>query len=633
MDTKWLKGLVLAGGLIAPGLSAQQNCPNGIRVEGAVRDPTGAVIAAAQVRAASGEHTTTDTSGHYVLPCIPSVSTTITVEADGFSRGTAQARNRRGGTAYVNLQLAVASVQSEVQVGGDSTELGEGGAGATVLGAKEVQQLPDDPDDLLRVLQSFSASSGGNPAATVIVVDGFQSPSAMPPKSSIASIRINPDFFAPEYQTPNWSGGRIEITTKPGADRFLGALFFTDSNGLFNATDPFSTAATPAGKKRYGFELTGPILRKKLDFSLALERREIDEFNIVNAMTLDANENLTPLRQTVSAPQRLWIGSARGDWQANEKDIVTLSYSGNVNDQGNMGVGGLVLQEAGYSSDVSEYDLRLTNAWTLNANTLHETRIGYSWKRTQQAPNSLSPNLQVAGYFTGGGATSQNLNDRERDLEVDDDLLATRGKHEINLGFQSISSFVHDYDPNTFNGAYVFGGGSASVLDASNNPTSQTTTITGIDQYRRALLGLSGGEPTTYEVTTGTPLVPLSQFQLSWYAQDVIKMSSHLTVTGGFRYQIETNPSSFANFRPRIGLMWSPDKKGAGAWIETLLALHTPRDSLVAPLAGAWIETPCGTRPGCGIHVAPLAGAWIETDARCSWPLGCWRRSPRGSVD
>ncbi|MDQ2835144.1 MAG: TonB-dependent receptor [Acidobacteriota bacterium] len=566
MNARWIWITAWATLAIGPLTSAQQNCANGMRVEGAIADPTGAVIPGAQVQSASGERTTTDATGYFVLPCVPAASTTITVQADGFARGTTSARSRPGGTAHVNLQLALASVQSDVQVGADATGVGnDGGAGTTVLGTEEVQQLPDDPDDLLRVLQSLSASSGGNPAATVIAVDGFQSSSAMPPKSSIRSIRINPDFFAPEYQTPNWGGSRIEITTKPGADRFHGALFFTDSNGIFNATDPFSTAATPAGKKRYGFELTGPVVGKKLDFSLALERREIDEFNIVNATTLDSNENLAPLRQTVSAPQRLWIGSVRGDWQVNEKDVATLSYSGNVNDQGNQGVGGLILQQAGYSSDVSEYDLRFTNAWTLNANTLHETRIGYAWKRTQRAPNSLTPNLQVAGYFTGGGATSQNLNDRERDLEVDDDVLATRGKHQINFGFQSISSFVHDYDPNTFNGAYVFGGGSAAVLDANQNPTSQTTTITGIEQYRRALLGLPGGKPTTYQVTTGTPLVPLSQFQLSWYAQDVMKVSPHLTVTGGLRYQIETTPNSFANFRPRLGLLWSPDKRGS--WV------------------------------------------------------------------
>ncbi len=119
------------------------------------------------------------------------------------------------------------------------------------------------------------------------MVDGFQNPSALPPKNSIASIRINPYFFSAKYQWPPFSGGVKEITTKPGADAFHGAVFFTDSDGIFNATDPFSLTATPAGKRRYGFELSGRIISKKSGFALALEKRDIDEFNVVNAVTLD----------------------------------------------------------------------------------------------------------------------------------------------------------------------------------------------------------------------------------------------------------------------------------------------------------------------------------------------------------
>ena len=563
MGRNWMKcmWLILAGLSVPWSVSAQQTCANGIRVEGTIADPTGAVIPGALMQAASGEKTTSDATGSYALPCVAGTSAVITAQAEGFASEIARARGHIGSTVRVNVHLSIASVQEDVQVNGDAANENGGGAGTTVLNTQQVQQLPDDPDDLLSQLQILASTSGGDPAATTIVVDGFQTPSAMPPKSSIASIRINPDFFAPEYQTPAWHGGRVEITTKPGADNFHGALFFTDSNGVFNATDPFSTTATPAGKQRYGFELTGPILPGKLDFALALEHRDIDEFNIVNATVLDSSGNAEPLHQAVSASQRLWLGSARGDWQVNKNDIATLSWSANVNDQGNQGVGGLVLQAAGYASDASEYNLRLTNALTLSANTLHETRIGYSWKRTLQAPNSSAPSLGVAGYFTGGGATSQNLNDRERDLEVDDDILATRGKHELNLGFQSITSFVHDDDPNTFNGAYVFGGGSAPVLDASNNPTGQTTTISGLEQYRRALLNLAGGTPTTYQVTAGNPLVPLTQVQLSWYAQDTMKIRPRLSATFGLRYQLEFNPDSARNLRPRFALLWSPDKK------------------------------------------------------------------------
>jgi hypothetical protein len=555
----------LTSGLVASLAHAQQSCVNGIRVDGTITDPTGAVIPGVQVRATKGETATTDTAGHYVLPCIPATSTTLTAQADGFARGTASARARQGGTVHVNLQLAVAAVQSDVQVNGDSGI--DSGGDTTTLNTKAVQGLADDPDDFLRQLQVLASDVGGNPSQAMIMVDGFQNSSALPPKNSIASIRINPDLFSAKNKWPPFSGGIIEITTKPGADAFHGAAFFTDSDGIFNATDPFSLTGTPAGRRRYGFELSGPILSKKSGFALALEKRDIDEFNVVNAVTLDANGGLgpngngVPEQQTVSAPQRLWIASARGDWQVTPSEAASLSFSANVNNEGNQGVGGQTLADAGYSSLVSEYDLRFHNAQTISPNIQHETHIGYSWKRTEQTPLSSAPSVQVAGYFLGGGATSQNLNNRERDLDVDDDVTAVHGRHMFAFGVQSLGIFLHDYDPNTFNGAYVFGGGSAPVLDANNNPTSQTTTISALEQYRRTLLNLAGGSPTTYQVTTGTPLVPLAQWQVNLWAQDTFKLTQKLTVDIGFRYQLQTSPGTFANFGPRVAFAWSPDNK------------------------------------------------------------------------
>jgi predicted alternative tryptophan synthase beta-subunit len=106
---------------------------------------------------------------------------------------------------------------------------------------------------------------------------------------------------------------------------------------------------------------------------------------------------MVPLQQTVAAPQRLWIASARADLQISPKDVATLSFAANVNNLGNQGVGGLALPEAGYSSILSEYDLRFINIVTLNSHLLHQTRIGYTWKRTQQTPLSTEPSLEVAG--------------------------------------------------------------------------------------------------------------------------------------------------------------------------------------------------------------------------------------------
>lgn len=549
---------------------AQRPCPSSLRVEGVVTDMSGALIPGARV-AANGSSVTSDGAGGFVLTCV-AIGSNVRAGAAGFGSATAQANGSPGSTVHLSIQLPIGDVQSSVQVDADAPTLDDmNGAGTVVLSKEEIDQLPDDPDDLIAQLQSMAANGGGDPAtSTLIAVDGFQNGSAMPPKSAIASIRINPDVFAAEYESPQIHGGRVEITTKPGADAFHGALFYTNSNPIFNAKDPLSASSTPAGKHRYGFELTGPIGRGKTDFSTALERRDIDEFAIVNAITFDSDFNSVPLHQTVPTPQHLWIASLRGDWQATPKDTVSLSYSANVNSRGNQGVGGLTLPEAGYSSLVNEYDLRFHNTQTVRANLLHETRVGYTWKRIENTPNSTTPSLQVSGYFTGGGAITQGLNTRERDLEVDDDILLTHGAHSIKMGVQSLGIFEHNYNPNTFNGAYTFGGGSAPVLDANNNPTGATTTITAAQQYQRARLSLPGGNPTTYLITTGNPLVSFTQWNVGLFAQDAIRLNPRLMLDTGLRYQLQTNPATYGNIQARLGLFLSPDKKQS--WVVHLRA-------------------------------------------------------------
>jgi hypothetical protein len=495
---------------------------------GTVLDPTGAAVVGADVRlqAFTPEQSTTDQHGGFALHCTGNDPYQLSVHADGFA--DSQLRGR--GSRNITVHLRIADVHTDVEVGenGGVSVDADHGAGTHTLTAQDLQGMADDPDDFKRELQVLAATSGGAPGQAIITVDGFQNSSTLPPKSSIASIRVNPDMFSAEYDRPPYAGGRVEIFTKPGRDSLHGALFFTDSESGLNATDPFALSATPAGKRRYGFELGGPIRKQKSDYFMALERRDIHEFNVVNAVGLEG-----PINENVSAPQHLWIGSVRTDWQLNPKNMLAATYSANVNDSGNVGSGGLVLPEAGYNSTVSEQNLRLTDLFTVSPSLLHETRIGFTWKNTTEIPLSTAPSLQIAGAFTGGGATAGYLRNRERDLEVDDDVLWTHHKHSVKIGVTSLGILVHDFDPDTFNGAFIFGG---------------------LGQYR-------SGVATTYNVTQGNPLVPFAQWRVALFAQDQWSVRPNLSLALGLRYALQTSPGSFGNLVPRIGLAWSPDHK------------------------------------------------------------------------
>ncbi|MCU1321804.1 MAG: hypothetical protein JWM43_1453 [Acidobacteriaceae bacterium] len=562
MKVSWRLVVATIPVLFRVAASAQSACTDGVRVEGTVSDPSGASIRGAAVTGIGDSRSVTDASGHYVLLCQPR-ALTLHVQADGFAEATLQRNLSQVDPLRLDVKLSIASVSADVQVTADNPVAldPDRGSGTVVLDSQMIKQLADDPDDFLRQLQALASESGGDPTSAVITVDGFQSATVLPPKGSIASIRVNPDLFSTEYRWPPYGAGLIEIVTKPGAPSLHGAAFFTGSSGSWNATTAFAPTSTPASKRRYGFELSGTLVPNKGDFSMALEKRNIDEFKVVNAQILQPDFTIAPFRQTVPTPQRLWMGSLRSGWQLGKSDTLTATFAANVNSLGNQGVSALVLPEAGYSNFTSQYDLRFANALTVGTNQLHQTRVGLTWWRLQNAPNSTAPSLQVSGYFTGGGATSQNLNNHGFNLEMDHDLLLTKGKSSLKMGSQAQATFTRNYTPDTFNGAWLFGGGGAPVLDGNNLPTGPATTIDGMEQYRRTLLALAGGVPTRYQISTGNPVVPFTRWNAALYVEETLQASPRLTIAGGLRYQMQTAPNSFANFEPRISLAWSADKR------------------------------------------------------------------------
>jgi hypothetical protein len=459
---------------------------------------------------------------------------------------------RPNSATTTTLKLQVASANEELEV--DAEDLATQSGGSNVLTAKQLDGLAEDPDDLQRQLQSLAAASGGMPGSAQITVDGFQGPTTLPPKSAIKEVRISPDMYSAEYQYPPYEGGRIEVFTKPGQDKFHGAAFGVIGSHIWNANDPLGMSGTPADRQREGFELSGPILEnKRASFGLDLEHRSIDEDAVVNATVLSSSGIPALFNQTVATPQRLWLGNARTGLQLGGKDTLTLSFAANSTSTTNKGVGGLTLQEAGTFSSISDYDLRALNTTFISKNLLHSFRVGLSWKLTSQIPNSTVPEVQVPGSFIGGGPVAGTLHDAEHDLEIDDEAYLSLKQNTIKAGIQLQGYFINDYDPDTFNGAFTFSGGPAPALDGSGS----TILISGLEQYRRALAGQLGGNPTTYSQTFGNPQVNLHQWTIAAYSQDDWKVNPRMMISAGLRYFFQTSPIVATSLAPRVGTAYT----------------------------------------------------------------------------
>src|SRR5688572_15100401 len=213
--------VLLAFALVA----AQQNRGT---LRGVITDELGAVIVGADVTLtdANGvqKKSTTNAEGVYNYAGLVPGKYSLIAFAPGFTLSESKEIDVFAGRQSVDVTLKV-TIEEKVTVEQTpvSTEA-TNNANQTVISGKDLDALPDDPDELAAALQALAGPSVG-PNGGQIFIDGFTGGN-MPSKDSIREIRINQNPFAAENEHPS---GRIEILTRPGTDKFRGgtSLNFT----------------------------------------------------------------------------------------------------------------------------------------------------------------------------------------------------------------------------------------------------------------------------------------------------------------------------------------------------------------------------------------------------------------------
>ena len=163
---------------LAAGVAAQQNS---VSIKGTVTDQLGGLVVGASVAAKDNKGNavtvTTNDDGIYQFHNLLPGRYDLIVTADGFS--TLDEKNvelKAGKTLVHDMQLSVGSVEQIVTVDnkGVSTDSDRNGD-AMVLGLKELEALPTDPDALAATLQAMAGPSLGDDSggAPQVKVDGF----------------------------------------------------------------------------------------------------------------------------------------------------------------------------------------------------------------------------------------------------------------------------------------------------------------------------------------------------------------------------------------------------------------------------------------------------------------------------
>ncbi len=267
------------------------------QITGTVRDPSGAVVAAAKVTVksvgtGSTREATTNISGIYTVPSLRPDTYDVAVEAAGFEKFQQRVTVTVGSVNEVSMQLSVSSSKTTVEVveSGAVQVNTETQTLSQVIDSQQLNELPTsptrDPYQLVGISGNVATDSssargagfsinGQRSASTSILLDGAENVDTYTatvgqkvPLDSVQEFSVLTNNFGAEYGRA--SGGVVNVVTKGGTNQLHGSGYeFNRVSALSSNT--FNNNATDSPKSifarnNFGFSAGGPIKKDKLFF-------------------------------------------------------------------------------------------------------------------------------------------------------------------------------------------------------------------------------------------------------------------------------------------------------------------------------------------------------------------------------
>ncbi|HZI20313.1 MAG TPA: TonB-dependent receptor [Pyrinomonadaceae bacterium] len=547
-------------------------------LRGQVKDPHGAVVAAASVRlvdaAGRERQTATNREGVYLFERLEPGRYRLLVSAEGFglfeNNEVVVAAGRRE-TLDLSLAITVEETVNVGEAGGVSVDP-DNNANSLVLRGRDLDFLPDDPDALASVLQAFAGAAAG-PDGVEILVDGFSGVRTLPRRGQISEIRINQNPFTAEYDRIGF--GRIDLRLNPTTEKFHGNVEFYFNDESLNSRNPFAANRAPFQVRNYAGQFSGPLIRNRASFYAAVAREETDGNSVVNATVLDAQLRPTPFGLAVLVPERELYSDVRTDFKLNAGSNLTLNYQYLPDKQFAAGVGGFNLPSRAYDVLNRTHIARALLSSVVSPRTFNQLRFQFLWNLNRVRNAGTDPTVNVLEAFTGGGANVNGDRTDSKRYELQNNVTYGLGNRTLRFGGRLRAVRIAEFSPLNFNGTYTFAGGRAPALDQDGRvivgPGGQPllVDIDSLERYRRTLffrgLGLTpaeirarGGGATQFSIAAGDPEAEVSQYDVGLYAQYDWRLGPTFNLGLGLRYENQSNISSHLNFAPRVSFAWAP---------------------------------------------------------------------------
>ncbi|HEY3027812.1 MAG TPA: carboxypeptidase regulatory-like domain-containing protein [Pyrinomonadaceae bacterium] len=343
--------------LICTGAVMAQAQANAADLQGYVRDPQGAVVVNAAVKARNlatnfTREVTTNGDGYYQLINLPPGEYEITVEAPTYKKAVIPSYKLTvGSRADLDVALELGQLTEVVNITSENQPVVETSrtAVANTIEQQRIENLPINERNYLSFALTSSTVGRDNgrpigPAPTtglnfggqrgrsnLVQVDGADNTDnsvnasrSTVSQEAVQEFQVVTNSFAPEFGRS--AGGVVNVVTKSGSNEFRGNVFGFIRDKSFQARNPFAPVAEPAFRRtQYGLTLGGPFDRDRTFFFFAFEQRRRDESgfftsNVAQGLTGSVTIPLTGLGpvtfRNLNAQQVTYINTLLGTGNA-----------------------------------------------------------------------------------------------------------------------------------------------------------------------------------------------------------------------------------------------------------------------------------------------------------------------------
>jgi hypothetical protein len=570
--------------------------PNGA-LRGEVQDASAARVAGARVVVRSNgssitREATANERGEFRIEGLQPGSYLVKVSAKGFAQATADVDVAVSVVRDIAVTLQLASGSETVNVLGspssittetiDTSSAVHGG----VVGSQDLATLPlparsfaniaylvpgtepvepSDPTKARITAVSTGGSSGLNNELSVDGADnsddwigGFLQNFSPDGIQEFAVRTSNEDA-----DTGWTTAGSVVITTKHGTNEWHGNGAFYERAAALNARFPIENPAPnpkqPFSRQNYVGTLGGPIAKNKVwvftsfenvheNASIAYSPASTAQFAALAQLAADGLITGVPsisVPATVPIPFRDYIGSVRFDWAESSKSQWFLRTSQDSYLTHNALVEQGTLPSTGLTTHNNYWNTVISNAYTFSPTWLGNLVLGASLLHLTQTRNSdlgfalafpfSSTALTISGFETFGDnqfATPITLfpDLRNQDkYQVRYDLSHVAGSHALKFGID----FIHEP---VLSGA--FASTAETLAQYVNNPVYYAQNPGVFGTFSPQCIGFAASDGSTCSYTpAGDGTFSQNVQRLGLYAEDSWRVTHHLTINYGLRYQ------------------------------------------------------------------------------------------------